>query len=132
MRQHPGRLSELFLGWFLHTLNACVRVVPMSATPSRILRLRASGHVNCKDIHVEFGLSLPCSHCRNGKLADEAARANVASELMLRARLGARVFDHCFNGTAAGAASRKRARTLNWLMGRARASAGGFEARAAK
>ena len=122
MRRHPGRLSELYLGWFLHTLDGCVRVVPMSA-PTRILRLRSSGFVNCKDIHVEFGLRLPCAHCRNGRLADEAARANVESELMQRAHLGARVVENCFNGTVAAAAGHERARTLRWLMGHARAGA---------
>ena len=76
---------------------SCVRVRP---TRVRILRLRANGAVNCKDIHHEYGVRLPCARCSTGRVADGAVRAEVRADVWERARLRPRLFEACFGDGA--------------------------------
>ena len=95
MDRHPGRLSESYLGWYLHTLRACITISPLPR-PSRILRVRSSAAVSCKDLHHEYGLNLQCERCHRGRQVDAAERERVQTELWVRAQLAPHVSDVCF------------------------------------
>lgn len=95
MRAHPGKLSESYLGWHVHAVRDCVNTLPMTTTPMRNLRLRGTGVVNCKDVHFEYGLALPCKRCQVGAVPNATARRRVAKELS-RANLSSAHFASCF------------------------------------
>ena len=96
MRANPKKLSEIYLGWYLGMVRNCVSAQPMNATPVRNLRLRGTGVVNCKDIHLEFGIALPCRRCNAGAAANGAARRRVTAELGQRVNLSSKHFASCF------------------------------------
>lgn len=64
--------------------------------PMRILRLRASGAVNCKDVHHEFNVELPCARCRFGRNASVTVQEEITAALRSRAKLPSSSFVQCF------------------------------------